>query len=356
MTPKKFVSGFVSILGRPNAGKSTLLNALVGQKVSIVADKPQTTRTAIQGVLTTDEAQVIFIDTPGIHKSDTAINKRMMDAVRGALEERDLFIYVVDATRPFGEGDEKALSILRRNRPPTGDHLPAPDSPPPPDNPPTHDRPPTRNQFPSRDREGASTPIAGDTQPNAPLVIFALNKIDALAAKHDMLPLLEEYRKRYDFDAYLPISATTGEGLDNLRQEVIRRLPEGPEYFPRDHYTDQPARFLAAELVREKVLRATRQEVPHSVTVLIEKWEELPRLIRIFATILVEREGQKAIIIGAKGAMLKQIGTQAREEMESLFDTHIYLDLHVKVENDWRRKAAYLNQLDWRTMAGRDES
>ncbi len=327
MTAKKFVSGFVSILGRPNAGKSTLLNALVGQKVSIVADKPQTTRTAIQGVLTTDEAQVIFIDTPGIHKSDTAINKRMMDAVRGALEERDLFIYVVDATKPFGEGDEKALSILRRNRPPNPDSIPAPDSPP------------------SRDREGAFPPV-----------IFALNKIDALAAKHEMLPLLEEYRKRYDFDAYLPISAATGEGLDELRNEVIRRLPEGPEYFPRDHYTDQPARFLAAELVREKVLRATRQEVPHSVTVLIEKWEELPRLIRIFATILVEREGQKAIIIGAKGAMLKQIGTQAREEMESLFDTHIYLDLHVKVENDWRQKAAYLNELDWRTMAGRDES
>jgi GTPase len=351
MTPKKFVSGFVSILGRPNAGKSTLLNALVGQKVSIVADKPQTTRTAIQGVLTTDEAQVIFIDTPGIHKSDTAINKRMMDAVRGALEERDLFIYVVDATKPFGEGDEKALSILRRKSPPADQF-------------PDRDESPTHDQFPNREpaspdgsplwgpqplgvlaREGAITPP----------VIFALNKIDALAAKHEMLPLLEEYRKRYDFDACLPISAATGEGIDELRNEVISRLPEGPEYFPRDHYTDQPARFLAAELVREKVLRATRQEVPHSVTVLIEKWEELPRLIRIFATILVEREGQKAIIIGSKGAMLKQIGTQAREEMESLFDTHIYLDLHVKVENDWRRKAAYLNELDWRTMAGRDE-
>jgi GTPase len=346
MTPKKFVSGFVSILGRPNAGKSTLLNALVGQKVSIVADKPQTTRTAIQGVLTTDEAQVIFIDTPGIHKSDTAINKRMMDAVRGALEERDLFIYVVDATKPFGEGDEKALSILRRNReqpqPVWGQGFgPAAELPlgaelyvPP----------------------GSAGDLVDGSRTSSPPVIFALNKIDALAAKQEMLPLLEEYQKRYDFDAYLPISAATGEGLDDLRKEVIRRLPEGPEYFPRDHYTDQPARFLAAELVREKVLRATRQEVPHSVTVLIEKWEELPRLIRIFATILVEREGQKAIIIGAKGAMLKQIGTQARQEMESLFDTHIYLDLHVKVENDWRRKAAYLNELDWRTMAGRDES
>jgi GTP-binding protein Era len=305
-------SGFVSILGRPNAGKSTLLNALVGQKVAIVADKPQTTRTAIQGVLTTPEAQIIFIDTPGIHKSDSAINKRMMDAVRASLEERDLFIYLVDVTKPFGNGDEKALSILRRGKTSEAETMPP--------------------------------------------VIVALNKIDALPAKHEMLPQLEEYQKRYNFEAYLPISAATGEGLGQLRDEVLRLLPEGPEYFPPDHYTDQPARFLAAELIREKILLATRQEVPHSVTVLIEKWEELPRLIRIFATIVVERDGQKAIVIGSKGSMLKQIGTQARVEMEALFDTHIFLDLHVKVETAWREKAAYLNTVDWRTMAGRDET
>ncbi|HEX4136794.1 MAG TPA: GTPase Era [Bryobacteraceae bacterium] len=305
-------SGFVSIIGRPNAGKSTLLNALVGQKVSIVADKPQTTRTAIQGVLTTPDAQIVFIDTPGIHKSDTAINKRMMDAVRASLEERDLFIYLVDVTKPFDSGDEKALSVLRR---------------------------------------GEST--GSDSMPP---VIIALNKIDALPAKHEMLPLLEEYQKRYQFEAYLPIAAATGEGLDKLSDEVLRLLPEGPEYFPPDHYTDQPARFLAAELIREKILRATHQEVPHSVTVIIEKWEELPRLIRIFATIVVERAGQKAIVIGSKGSMLKQIGSQAREEMEGLFDTRIYLDLHVKVEADWREKASYLNTVDWRTMTGRDES
>ena len=240
MNPHK--SGFVSILGRPNAGKSTLLNALVGQKVAIVADKPQTTRTAIQGVLTMPDAQIVFIDTPGIHKSDSAINKRMMDAVRASLEERDLFIYLVDTTKPFSSGDEKALSILRRGK--------------------------------SNEAEAM------------PPVIIALNKIDALPAKHEMLPLLEEYQKRYNFEAYLPISAATGEGLDQLRDEVLRLLPKGPEYFPPDHYTDQPARFLAAELIREKILLATRQEVPHSVTVVIEKWEELPRLIRIFATIL----------------------------------------------------------------------
>lgn len=304
MSASPHKSGFVSILGRPNAGKSTLLNALVGQKVSIVADKPQTTRTQIQGVLTTPETQIVFIDTPGIHKSDSAINKRMMGAVRASLEERDLFIYLVDTTRPFGSADEKALSILR------------------------HDSPP---------------------------VIVALNKIDALPAKQELLPLLEEYRKRYQFAEYLPISAATGEGLDLLRAEVVKRLPEGPEYFPPDHFTDQPARFLAAELIREKILHVTRQEVPHSVTVMIEKWEELPRLIRIFATILVERSGQKAIVIGAKGSVLKQIGTLARQEMEALFGASIYLDLHVKVEAAWREKAAYLNTVDWRTMA-EDES
>jgi GTP-binding protein Era len=299
----KHKSVFVSILGRPNAGKSTLLNALVGQKVSIVADKPQTTRTAIQGVMTTPEAQVIFIDTPGIHKSGSAINKRMMDAVRGSLEERDLFIYLVDATKGFGGEDTRALSLLR---------------------------------------------------PDGPPVILGLNKIDALPAKHHLLPLLEQYRKVYDFAEYLPISAATGEGLDELRTQVIRRLPVGPEYFPPDHFTDQPARFLAAELIREKLLHATHQEIPHSTAVIIENWEETPRLLRIHATILVERTGQRAIVIGAKGSMLKHVGTLARVEMEALFGTPIFLELHVRVEADWREKAAYLNALDWRTMTGRD--
>ncbi|HWF07521.1 MAG TPA: GTPase Era [Bryobacteraceae bacterium] len=296
-------SGFVSIIGRPNTGKSTLLNALVGQKVAIVADKPQTTRTAIQGVLTTPDAQIIFIDTPGIHKSDSSINKRMMDAVRASLEERDAFIYMVDATKPFGSADEKALSILHGGQP----------------------------------------------------VIIALNKIDALPAKHEMLPLLEEYRKRYDFEAYLPISAATGEGLDDLRAEVLKLMPEGPEYFPPDHFTDQPARFLASELIREKILAATHQEVPHSVTVLVDKWEEISNLIRIYATIVVERDGQKGIVIGSKGAMLREIGTLARQEMEALFGSKVYLDLHVKVESGWREKAAFLNTVDWRTMSQRDD-
>ncbi len=297
-------SGFVSILGRPNAGKSTLLNALVGQKVAIVADKPQTTRTAIQGVMTEPEAQVIFIDTPGIHRSTSAINKRMMDAVRNSLEERDLLIFVVDSSKPFTKEDEMALSVLR---------------------------------------------------PNGPPVLAVFNKLDALESKQTLLPLIEEYRKRFAFEEYLPVSALSGDALGDMRDQVIRRLPEGPEYFPPDHVTDQPARFLAAELIREKILQATRQEIPHSTTVVVDKWEEAPHILRIYATIFVERDGQKGIVIGAKGAMLKRIGTVAREEMEKLFDTRIHLDLHVKVEPGWREKTAFLNSLDWRTMAGRDE-
>ena len=298
-------SGFVSILGRPNAGKSTLLNTFVGQKVSIVADKPQTTRTAIQGVMTTPEAQVIFVDTPGIHKSSSSINKRMMDTVRNSIDERDLILFLVDATKPFTEEDDKAISVLRHGSAP---------------------------------------------------VILVLNKIDRLKAKQDLLPLMEEYPKHYDFAEYLPISAETQEGVEKLRERIVSRLPEGPEYFPPDHITDQPARFLAAELIREKILLATRQEVPHATTVIIEKWEETPTIVKIYASIIVERDGQKGIIIGQKGAMLKQIGTLAREDMESLFGIRIYLDLHVKVESDWREKASYLNALDWRTMAGRDEN
>jgi GTPase len=301
-----FRSGFVSILGRPNAGKSTLLNTLVGQKISIVADKPQTTRTAIQGVMNTPGAQVVFIDTPGIHKSDSSINKRMMDAVRASLEERDVFIYVVDATHEhFSQEDERALGILRQDGPP---------------------------------------------------VILAVNKTDALKAKQGLLPVLNEYQKHFPFAEYIPISATKGEGIEQLTEAVIRRLPEGPEYFPPDHVTDQPARFLAAELIREKILQTTQQEVPHSVNILIDKWEETPKLIRIYATIYVEREGQKAIVIGAKGASLKRTGIAAREEMEALFDARIYLDLHVKVERDWREKSAFLNTIDWRTMTQRDEN
>ena len=300
-----FKSGFVSLVGRPNAGKSTLLNALVGQKVAIVADKPQTTRTAIQGVLTTDGAQIVFVDTPGIHRPDSQLNKRLMDTVRNSLEERDLLLFLVHSTAPFGIQDQRAADLVCK----TG------------------------------------TPV-----------VLVLNKVDLLKDKALLLPLIEQYKATHEFADYVPVSALRRKGLDELRKVILDRLPEGPAYFPEDYVTDQPERFLAAELIREKVLAATRQEVPHSVTVVVDQWEETARLTRIFATIRVERPGQKAIVIGAKGAMLKKIGTLARQEMERLFGVKIYLDLHVRVQPGWREQAAYLNTLDWRTMAGKDDS
>ncbi len=306
MSPmSKHVSGFVSILGRPNAGKSTLLNALVGFKVAIVADKPQTTRTSIQGVLTTPESQIIFLDTPGIHKAETAIGRRMMDSVRDSLNERDLLLYLADATERFTERDREALRLLKDSATPT---------------------------------------------------LLVLNKTDLVKQQEVLLPLIDEYRKLHEFADYLPVSALRNLNLDALRQAIVSRLPEGPQYFPEDHVTDQPERFIAAELVREKILQLTEREVPHSVAVMIDRWEEAPNITRIYATIHVEREGQKGIIIGAGGGMLKEIGTQARQEMERLLEVKIFLQLHVKVQPNWREKSAFLNTLDWRTMAGTDES
>jgi len=300
-TPSGFRSGYVSILGRPNAGKSTLLNALVGAKVAIVSEKPQTTRASIQGVLNTDSAQVLFMDTPGIHESNSLINRHMMQTVREALADRDVLLYLVDATARFTEQDAQAMDVLRR----------------------------------------VSTPV-----------LLLLTKIDRVADKRLLLPMIEQYRAAREFDEYIPISSITGEGLDRVRDEIIKRLPEGPAYFPPDYLTDQPERFLAAELIREKVLRETRQEVPHAVAVLIDQWSETPRLTRIAATIYVERPGQKAIVIGAKGAALKKIGTLARQEMESMFSRKIFLELFVKVQKDWREDPQFLKTIDWRSMRG----
>jgi GTPase len=300
-----FRSGFVSLVGRPNTGKSTLLNALIGQKLAIVADKPQTTRTSIQGVLTLPgEAQVIFVDTPGIHRADTALNKRMMATVRAALEERDLLLFLADASQPFGEEDRRAIDIVNKT---------------------------------------------------STSVVLVLNKVDLVKDKGVLLPLIEQYRAAYDFADYVPVSAVKGLGLDDLRRVILEGLPEGPAYFPDDYVTDQPERFLAAELIREKVLHATRQEVPHSVAVAVDRWEQAPQITRIYATIRVERPGQKAIVIGSHGAGLKKIGTLARQEMERLFGIRIYLSLHVRVQPGWREKAIFLDALDWRTMAGEDE-
>ncbi len=298
-----FRSGFVSIIGRPNAGKSTLLNALIGEKLAIVSEKPQTTRSTIQGVLHLEDAQIVFLDTPGIHESGTLLNRRMMETVRSSLEERDVILYLTDATARFSDEDSKALDVIGK----------------------------------------LSTPT-----------LLLLTKIDRVADKRLLLPRIEQFRDLRDFAEYIPISAVTGEGLDRVRASILARLPEGPPYFPADYVTEQPARFLAAELIREQVMRETRQEVPHSVAVLIERWEDTPRLTRISATIYVERSGQKAIVIGAGGATLKKIGTSARHEMEAMFSSKIFLELFVKVQKDWRQNPAFLDAIDWRSMRGRE--
>jgi len=295
-----FVSGFVSILGRPSAGKSTLLNALLGQKLAIVSSRPQTTRSSIQGVLNLPGAQIVFIDTPGIHKSDSLLNKRMMDTVR-AHAEADVVLFLVDALAPFSQADSEAVDLIKK----------------------------------------ISAPV---------LAIF--NKTDALRDKPKLLELIERYRALHDFAEYIPISALAGEGLDVLRAEIVRRLPEGPPLYPEDHLTDQPERFLAAEILREKVLDLTRQEVPHAVAVMIESWEDGDRLLRIAASIYVERQGQKAILIGSGGALLKKIGTFARQELEKVFGKKVFLQTFVKVRPRWREDPEFLAAIDWRRMAG----
>ncbi len=295
------VSGFVSLLGRPNAGKSTLLNALVGAKVAIVADKPQTTRTTIQGVWTTPRAQVVFIDTPGIHQADSVFSQRMMQSIQEALDQRDLLIYLHDATRAPGAADESALALIKAARTPA---------------------------------------------------LLALTKIDKLARKDDLLPTIEWFRERHEFEEFLPVAAPKGVGLDDLREAVLRRLPPGDPFFPEDFYTDQPERFIAAEIIREKILALTRQEVPHSVAVLVDQWEDTPKITNVAATIHVERPGQKAIVLGTKAERLKRIGTEARLELEAMLGRRFFLHLFVKVSPKWRENPAFLRELDWRAQLG----
>ncbi len=296
-------AGFVSIAGRPNAGKSTLLNVLVGEKIAIAARQPQTTRTTIQGVLTTPVAQIVFIDTPGIHKSDTLFNQRMMSAVRGALEDRDLILYVADATKAVTEEDEQAVSALRQ----------------------------------------------------ASQALLVLNKIDRVEDKRLLLPLMERYMQLFPFLEALPVSARTGDGLPALKETVVRYLPESPALFPADHLTDQPLRFMAAEAIREAILRAAREEVPHASAILIDTWEERRQLVRIGATIYVERSGQKTILIGRKGEMLKKIGIDAREQIERLTGRKVFLGLQIKVKPKWREDPSFLSTVDWRSMVGSED-
>jgi GTPase len=301
MPANRFVSGFVAIVGRPNAGKSTLLNKLTGSKLAIVSSKPQTTRTQVQGVATLPHAQIVFLDTPGIHEAPTLLNRRMLETVKSTLEDRDVVLLVADCISPLSDEDKHAVELIHGVRSP---------------------------------------------------VLLVLNKIDRLNDKRKLLPRIEQYRSLHEFADYIPVSATQGEGIEQLRDAIVARLPEGQRYFPSDYLTDQPERFLAAELIREKILRETHQEVPHSIAVLVENWEDTPRIVRIAATIYVERPGQKGIVIGAKGAMLKKIGAAARHEIETLLSRKVYLELFVKVRPDWRDSPEFLNAIDWRSMRG----
>jgi GTPase len=290
-----FRSGFVAIVGRPNAGKSTLLNHLVGQKVAIVASKPQTTRNRIQGIVTRTDGQIVFIDTPGLHTAKSALGRQMMQEVAAALEGIDVLLLIVDAKEALPRPDEMLLERAKRFR--------------------------------------------GKT-------ILALNKVDGLP-KPKLLPLMETYAKAFEFAAIVPISALRGTGCSELFDEVLRLLPCGEPYFPEDQVTDQPERFLAAEVIREKAIRATYHEVPHALTVMVEKWQDTPRILRIEATLNVERDTQKKILVGQKGAMLKKIGTEARKELEELLATRIYLGLFVKVASNWRENPQRVRELDW---------
>ncbi|HEV3276205.1 MAG TPA: GTPase Era [Terriglobia bacterium] len=300
MSEDVFKSGFVAIVGRPNAGKSTLLNALVGAKVSIVTPVAQTTRNRILGIVNPPGAQVVFMDTPGIHKPVSRLNEQMMAFVRQALEERDLAVLIVDASEPFGKGDEFVLGLIK--------------------------------QYSTR-------------------AILALNKIDRIA-KPKLLPLMERYAHLHDFEEIFPISAQHQDGLAELMKAVVRLLPEGPRYFPPELYTDQPERFLAAEIVREKLIRHTREELPHATAVLVEKFEEGDSLTRIHATIMVEKESQRPIVLGSGGERIKQIGTEARLDLERLLPPKVYLELFVKVEPHWRDDPALVAALDYRGDEG----
>ena len=289
-------SGFVSLIGRPNVGKSTLLNAFMGRKVAITSRKPQTTRNAIRGVLTGDAWQIVFIDTPGLHKPKTLLGERLNDVVRRTLHEVDAVVFMLDATQAAGSGDE----------------------------------------FVAREVLATGTPA-----------ICVVNKMDV--AKNDKLvPQLVAAEALGEWREIIPISAARGTNVDRLQQMLVSLLPEGPQYYPPDIVTDQPREVLLAEIVREKALQMTRQEVPHSIAVSTEEvLERDDGILEIHATVFVERESQKGIVIGKGGSMLKEIGTRAREDLEWLLGTKVYLALQVKVSKDWQRDPRALERLGY---------
>ncbi|WP_296730943.1 GTPase Era [Anaerovibrio sp.] len=286
--PKDYKSGFVAVIGRPNVGKSTLINSLIGQKIAIMSDKPQTTRNRIMCVLTRPDFQMVFLDTPGIHKPVDKLGEYMVKAAEGTLQEVDAIIFVVDANEKFGPGERYILERLQATKKP---------------------------------------------------VVLAINKVDLLEDKEALLPIITSYNERYDFAATVPISALEENNLEGLITEVKSHLSQGPQYYPEDMVTDQPERLIIAEMVREKVLHLTRDEVPHSIAVDVDEMKQRENGDNyVRATIYVERESQKGIIIGKKGAMLKEIGGLARQDIQMLLGGKVFLDLWVKVKKDWRNR------------------
>jgi len=288
-----FHSGFVAVVGRPNVGKSTLVNRLVGEKVAIVSDKPQTTRNRILAVLNRPDGQIVLFDTPGIHKPMHRMNERMVDAAVGSLGQVDLALWLVDVTEAYGPGDRYVKDVLGR----------------------------------------AGKPV-----------ILGLNKID-LVPKPRLLPLIDQYRQLLDFAEIVPLSGLKGDNVERLAERLVAHLPEGERLYPEDFLTDQPERFFVAEMVREQILRHTREEIPYSTAVIIDSFKEGKPVMRIEASILVERQSQKGILIGRGGAMLKSIGSAARREIEAFLGTKIYLGLFVKVREGWREDPGMLDEM-----------
>ena len=291
---ENYKSGFISIIGRPNVGKSTFLNRVIGQKIAIMSDKPQTTRNKVQGVLTLENSQMIFIDTPGIHIPKHKLGDFMLKVAKNTLREVDVIMFMVNAVEPRGKIDEYIMEMLEKNETP---------------------------------------------------VFLVINKIDQVHPEK-LVEIIESYTKKYDFAEVLPISALQGNNVDKLLETIQNYLPQGPQYYPADQVTDHPERFIISELIREKVLHLTREEIPHSIAVVIDKIkkeEDTEKdMIRVSATIIVERDSQKGIVIGKKGALLKEVGTRARKDIEMLLGTNVYLELWVKVQKDWRNKSAHL--------------